>query len=279
MKSTSVMVTVVVACLVAGAMLTGCGGGSGGPSWQVTNNSGVWQIAYGSDADLPQYAALDLSSGYLRMVPTRNSAWGTQAIVMPALWTGGTYYQGAPITPTIGFAGQDLLVDFTGTIGGLSVIGEIRFSPPAQDELQARVFVATTGNITLDGNRPGEAFKPVMLTSMHATATLWDAESAFVGTQTYPLPGGALECFLIEPPVQGQVFGLKGGSCAHVTNAPTIEVALDQPRLITGWQSTSVSIGPGGGAPQPITDRDNIGFWAAADTVLPSWQYTLTAKR
>ncbi len=44
---------------------------------------------------------------------------------------------------------------------------------------------------------------------------------------------------------------------------PTVEIMLDQSRQITGWATSSND-----------PNDDNIGLWAATDTVLPTWSYT-----
>jgi hypothetical protein len=52
-----------------------------------------------------------------------------------------------------------------GTISSLTVQIELRLSPPAQDSISADVDVNVDGDVALD-DRPGEAFKPMMLSSM-----------------------------------------------------------------------------------------------------------------
>jgi hypothetical protein len=241
----------------------GCGGVGDSASWLAVLNAGVLQVSYGSGTDFPQYAALHLSSGYLRLVPSRTAGWGTSVVLMPSLWTGGTYHQGAPITTTPVIDGADLLIPFTGTIAGLQVTGQVRLSPPSGGTIRAAVTVNTTGSPALD-NRPGEAFKPVMFSSMHISPTVWDAQSAYLGAQTYPLPTNG---WILQPPVSANVFGLDGGTSTWKTNAPTIEVTLDQARPITGWVTASAD-----------PNDDNVGLWAAADTVLTSWNYTIIAR-
>lgn len=253
-----VMVLVLVAMLLA----SGCGGG-GGNVWLAVVNGNTVQISYGNGTDFPQYAALHLDSSYLRLIPTRNSGWGTSVILMPALWSGGTYYQGAPVTVAAAPAGDDLLVNFAGTIAGLQVQGQVRLSPPDANGLQAVVAVVTTGGPALD-NRPGEAFKPVMLSSMHISPTQWDTQSGFVDAQNIPLPANG---WILNPPVDGTVFGLTGGTSAWKANAPTVEITLDQSRAITGWVTASAD-----------PNDDNIAFWAASDTVLANWSYTVVAR-
>lgn len=258
----TILLTVLVGILIAG-MLGGCGGGDA-TSWTVVDNAGVLQIAYGSGTDFPQYGALHLSSGYLRLVPSRTSGWGTSVVLMPALWTAGAYHQGAPIVATPTINGADLLIPFTGTIAGLQVQGQVRLSPPTQDTITAVVSVTVTGDVPLDDNRPGEAFKPVMLSSMRISPTVWDSQSAYLDAQPYPLPASG---WIVQPPTLAHMFGLQGGTSTWKTNAPTIEVALDQDRQVTGWVTASND-----------PNNDNVGLWASADTVLPSWQYTVVAK-
>jgi hypothetical protein len=256
--------TSVVAGLLIALLLSGCSsGGGGGLRWVATPSGNILQLAYGSDTDFPQYGALHVSSGYLRLIPSRTSGWGTSVILLPSFWTGGTYHQGAPLTVTPVRDGDDLLLIFTAVIDGLSVNGRARISPPENGEIRAVVNITVTGTVTLD-NRPGEAFKPVMLSSMHISDTQWDAQAGFVGLQNAPLPANG---WILNPPVDGQTFGLTGGTSAWKANAPTVEITLDQPRPITGWVTASAD-----------PNDDNLGFWAASDTVLASWSYTIVAR-
>lgn len=67
-------------------------------TWLVRQRGTILEIACGSGSYFPQYAALHLDSGYFRMVYSPRSGWGTSVILMPAFWSGGRYYQGAPVT-------------------------------------------------------------------------------------------------------------------------------------------------------------------------------------
>ncbi len=116
------------------------------------------------------------------------------------------------------------------------------------------------GDVGLD-YRLDEAFKPVMLSSMHVSAGYWDAQSAFAGNQTYQIPESG---WMITPAVSSSFFGLYGGSSLWKTNAPNVEIDLEQPLKITGWVT---------GSSNP--NDDNVGFWAASDQVLRSWSYAI----
>ena len=73
-------------------------------TWSVTRNVPVLQIGYGSGVSFPQYAVLDLNSGYFRMIYSTTAGWGTSVILLPALWSRTScptdYCQGAPVTAT-----------------------------------------------------------------------------------------------------------------------------------------------------------------------------------
>lgn len=232
-------------------------------SWSVTQKGKILEIAYGKGTDFPQYAALDLNSGYLRLIYSRDSGWGTSVILTPSFWSGGTYYQGTPITTNRRTEGSDLLISFTDKINTISFQGEVRISPPANNSISAVVSMTTNGSATLD-NRANEAFKPVMLSSMHISSDNWDAQSAFAGAQTYQLPANG---WIITPAANSAKFGLNGGTSKWKTNAPTVDIVLDQSRQITGWATSTND-----------PNDDNIGLWAATDTVFPNWSYTITAK-
>ena len=236
-------------------------------TWSVSKNGAVLQIGYGSGTNFPQYAALDLSSGYFRMVYSTTSQWGASLLLLPALWSNAScptdYCQGAPISATWQTAGANLKLSIQGTIATLQVVSTVTLMPPANNIFVAQVSTTVTGTVTLD-QRPGEAFKPVMLSSMHISSTQWDSQAAFIGTQTYSFPSSG---WIIQPPLTAQTFGLQGGTSTWKTNAPTIEVNLDQGRQITGWVTQSSD--PNG---------DNVGFWCATDNVLPSWSFKVIAK-
>jgi|SRR5947209_3707397 len=236
-------------------------------TWSVSQNGTILQIGYGSGTNFPQYAALDLSSSYFRMVYSTTSHWGTSVILLPALWSKGScptdYCQGAPITATWQTVGSNLMLSIQGTIATLKVASKVTLMPPANNVFVAQVSTTFTGNVKLD-NRPGEAFKPVMLSSMHISSTQWDTQAAFIGTQTFPFPQSG---WIIQPPIIAQNFGLQGGTSTWKTNAPTIEVTLNQGRQVTGWVTQS-------GDP----NSDNVGFWCATNKVLPSWSFSVTAE-
>lgn len=246
-----------------------CGGGGGGdlsaPPWSVTQRGTLVEIAYGAGTNYPQYAALHTDSSYFRMVYSREGGWGTSVILLPVVWesghTGPT--QGAPLAWSHRIDGADLILDLTGTIAGLAVTIAVRISPPAENALTARVSVQTSGSVALE-NRPGEAFKPVMLSSMHVSENVWDASSAFAGSTNLPIPPRE---WIVTPPLTGTTFGLYGGTSSWKTNAPTIEVQLDRTLEITGWVTETTD-----------QNADNVGFWAASSEVLPSWSYTIVAR-
>src|SRR6266480_3640941 len=128
-------------------------------TWSVSQNGTILQIGYGSGTSFPQYAALDLSSSYFRMIYSTTAQWGTSAILLPVYWSQTScpppgLCQGAAVTATW----QTLNASST-----------LSLSPPAYNALTAYVTTTVTGHTKLD-NRPGEAFKPVMLSSMHISS-------------------------------------------------------------------------------------------------------------
>jgi len=237
-------------------------------AWVVSTSptdSSIYNISYGKYPDYPQYAALTTYSSYFRMIYSKDASWGTSVILFPAFWSGGTNYQGATVTMNWHDDGDDLVLDISGNKAGLSADIEVRLSPPANNVFSATVNVATSGNIALD-NRPGEAFKPVMLSSMNIGNDYWDAQYAYVGDVQYSIPSSG---WIISTLVTGNLFGLKGGTSSALwePNKPTIEISLDRDMQVTGWVTASTNY-----------NDDNVGFWAATDSVLSSWQYTITAK-
>ena len=100
---------------------------------------------------------------------------------------------------------------------------------------------------------------------MHISADQWDSKLAQVDSQTFPILAGG---WIIRPPAVGRRFSLRAGSSSWKTNAPSLEILLDEDREITGWKADSSN-----------PDDDNLGFWAATNHVLRFWQYAVVAKR
>jgi hypothetical protein len=246
-------------------------------TWDVTQTNNILHIAYGTGLAVYEYAALHLNSSYFRMNYGPPSGWGTSLILLPAFWSKTAcsssegYCQGASVEVTWQIEKPDLVLSITGNIGGLSVSSLVDISPPTTHAIIARITTTVTGSIPLDMNRPGEAFKPIMLSSMRVSATEWDTRGAYTDEQSWPLPKKG---WIIPPPVTATErpvnalhFGLKGGTSAWKTNAPTIDVLLDQAMQVTGWVTKSDN-----------PNDDNVGLWAASDKILTSWSFTVTAS-
>lgn len=231
-------------------------------SWSLRVRGTVLEIFYGAGGSTPQYAALHLDSSYFRMNYGPNSSWGTSVILMPTFWSGGRYYQGAPVSWSYRIEGSDLVLLLSGRIASLQVSLQVRLLPPRPDELLACVSASVDGSVPID-NRLGEAFKPVMLSSMRVSNTLWDAQSAYAECNNYAIPSTG---WMIYPATSGRLFGLLGGSSAWQPNTPTIEVLLPQPLQITGWVTYSTN-----------PNDDNVGFWAASSQLMRAWSYVLRA--
>jgi len=254
-----------LAALIILAVLTGCGDEPDLTNkWSVTRTATVLEISYGQGTSFPQYAALHLNDSYFRMNYGPGSGWGTSTIILPSFWSGGVLHQGASINATYMEVGSDLSISLAGTISALDVVSEIRLHPPSTNSIAADVTVSVSGDVTLDA-RPGEAFKLVMLSSMNNSSSLWDCSSAFAGSQTYSIPQSG---WIVDPPVQGSVFGLEGGTSAWKTNAPTIEVRLNQEATITGWVT-----------PSDDPNNDNAGYWGASNELVRAWSYRLIARK
>ncbi len=239
------------------------------PTWSVGVSGDVVEIGYGTGTSFPQYAALHLSSSYLRLNYGPESTWGTSIILAPAFWSGGTYYQGAPVTHSSQVPGSNLILTVDGAIAGIPFAARVELSPPGADAMTASVSVSAQGGPPVD-SRPGEAFKLVMLSSMYIDGDNWDARAAVVGAGEYPIPASG---FLIASPLSAERFGLLGGTSGWQTshgaaNAPTVIIDLDRARQVWGWVTPSAD-----------PNDDNVGMWAAADTFVPSWSYTITARR
>jgi MYXO-CTERM domain-containing protein len=229
--------------------------------WFTSQSGSLLQFNYGTASNAPQYGVLDLSSSYFRMNYGPTSGWGTSVDTMPSYWSGGTLYQGYGVSASTQTNGADLVLTVDGASNGLTIHETITVAPPSNGSIAANVAASVTGSVTLDGNRPGEAFKPVFLSSMHDSSTSWDASAPFVGSQTYGFPNSG---WIIPPSpvVAGTQFGLLGGTSNWKTNAPTVTITFPTQEQVAGWLTSDSN-----------PNDDNVGFWAATTTVLPSWNY------
>jgi hypothetical protein len=232
-------------------------------SWSVAQRDRIIEVGYGNGSDFPQYAALHTDSGFLRLNYGPHSAWGTSIVLLPSLWLGRSYYQGAHIAVEWRTETADLVMSFNASICALQVQGQIRLKPPGANSISGTVMVQVDREVRLDC-RPGEAFKPVALSSMHISADHWDAESARVDSQIIEIPDRG---WLTRSSALHPRLALKGGSSFWKTNAPTIEVAMEGAWEIAGWKCDSLD-----------PDDDNLSLWAATDHVLRFWRYAFTAE-
>lgn len=233
--------------------------------WLVERSAGQLRIYHDSGLGPAQCAALHLRDSYFRLNAGLDCGWGTSIILLPVYWCQGRCHHGAPVTATWREDGQRLVLDLEGAPGDLSVSLSVALSPPTDGRMVAYVRVRVEGAPTLD-DRPGERFKPVMLSSMYASPTMWDAHSAQVGRRRLPLPVGGW----IVPPdalAPASTFGLIGGTCQWKVNAPTVRIALDRSLTVTGWVTRSDD-----------PNDDSVGLWAAADAVLHSYGYRITVS-
>jgi hypothetical protein len=236
--------------------------------WTVDQLNDQVRIFHKAGAQYPQYAALHLTDSYFRLNYGIGSGWGTSVILMPAFWSNGHHYQKTPINvPSCQFVDTLLQLTIHGTNLGLTTTVTVKLSHPTSTSIGANVIASTSGSVPID-TRPGEAFKPVTLSSMHESSTIWDSKKACVESTCFSFPKSEW----IVPPTQvlnSTTFRLVGGNSSWKPNAPTIVISnLNEARRITGWVTDSVN-----------PNDDNIGFWAAADSVLSSWSYEIVAQR
>lgn len=240
-------------------------------SWAWNTKGNVLEIAHGNAADgWPQMAALHLNTSALRIIYGPDSGWGPTVYLAPSLWTADAakseqYFLGAPISVSVSEQGENLVLEVTGTIGGLGFATTVAFSPPSGDVFEASVSTATSGAVTL-ADRPGEAFQPVHAATMRISETQWDTSAIRLADGDHALPA---EGWVLSPPgATGDAFTLVGGSSIWKPGAPNIAIQLDRAMTLQGWVAASSD-----------PNDDNVGFWCAADTVLPNWTCTITASR
>jgi hypothetical protein len=227
--------------------------------WSAARKGQILEVAYGVGSDFPQYAALHTESSFLRLNYGKQSGWGTSIVLLPSFWSDNRYHQGALITTRLHHDGTVLEISFAGSISTLRVEGQILLSPPAAAMLSGTVRINVDGDIQLE-RRLYESFKPVVLSSMHLSAREWDAASVQVEGRIFQMP---VRGWIIGPPIIGKMFALIGGTSDSKDNAPTLEIALPEKHLITGWKTESSN-----------SDDDNIGLWVATEEVVRHWEYT-----
>jgi hypothetical protein len=232
--------------------------------WCLKHKQDLLEISYNGETISSQYGALHLNDSYLRLVYGPGSGWGTSVILLPVFWSHGQLYQGAPITSAPRVEGPDLILHLEGEISDLRVSSEVRISPPERDAISATVTTRVSGKVELD-SRPAEAFKLVMLSSMHLSPEIWDAQIAYVQRRAHPIPE---QGWIVQPPFPADQFSLRGGTSEWKENAPTILIELDRNATIAGWVT-----------PSEDPNDDNVGLWAAAEEFLPAWSYKLRAMR
>jgi lipoprotein NlpI len=232
-------------------------------AWRAAYIDQVLEIYYEDGKRKSQYAALHLNSSYFRLVYGPDSGWGTSVILLPVFWSQNTLYQGRPVVAQPHVEGTDLVLYIEGIIGELRVVCQLRINPPEEASILTHVKVQVTGEVDLD-DRPLEAFKPVMLSSMHISSKKWDAPYAYFDRRPQGIPDTG---WIIQPPHTGKRFGLRGGTSEWKKNSPTIIIELDRQLKITGWVTASED-----------PNDDNVGLWAASEQLLTSWEYTIQAQ-
>lgn len=234
--------------------------------WMVDREDDEVRIFYKRGARLSQYGVVHTTSSYFRLVYGPSSGWGTSIVLLPSFWSGGVYYQGAPVKVTCRIVNPNLVLTLRGTIHSLTVTVRVVISPPTASSITAQVRATVSGSVSLD-TRPGEAFKPVMLSSMHISKTVWDTSRACTDTKCYTIPPSG---WIIppRPVVKSLSFRLVGGTSTWKTNAPTVKITFPVRRQIAGWVT-----------PSSDPNDDNVALWAAANTVLAAWNYTILVSR
>jgi len=238
--------------------------GTAPSAWSLSLRGHVLEAGFGHGRHFPQYAALHTDSGFLRLNGGPGSDWGTSLVVLPSFWEAGQYHQGGPISVTSRESPSSLIMSFSGSISSLRVLGELHFGQPETDGIACEVRVSVEGEVRLD-HRPGEAFKPMLASSMHVSGERWDVESIRIDSRRFAIPE---QGWIVEPVAIGRRVLLCGGSSKWKRRAPSLEIQLDDSMEITGWKTPSTD-----------PDDDNIGVWAAADHVMHQWRYVIRARK
>jgi hypothetical protein len=214
--------------------------------------------------DNRQYAAFHTESGYFRLVSDAASGWGTSVLVMPSYWSRNYLYQGAFTNTSWFISGANMVLRYSGNVGVLGASGHIVIHPPTGTSVTADVSVQVTGSVALD-SRPGEAFKPVFLSSMNVAPNQWDSRTAWNGKTTQDIP---VEGLIFGPNTFSNRITLDGGSNSWKVNAPTIDIRFDQVLSSMGWVTRSTN-----------PNDDNVGLWLGSDKVLPYYSFKIVSRK
>jgi len=232
-------------------------------NWKLFKKAGALDIAHEAGTKYRRHATLDLRESHFRMKPEFDSGRAASALLLPSFWEDDSLRRGAPITAIAKHEGADLLITIGGNISRLQARGQIRLASPQSDSLLATVTMHVTGNLQLD-RRPNEAFKPLVLSAAQISSERRRASAAHVGSRRFPLPASG---WIIQTPEIGSIFGLLEGTLTSSALAYTLEARMTGPRPITGWV-----------APVQNSQSVDVELWAASDSVINAWQYTLVAK-
>lgn len=234
--------------------------------WSVIQREFELRLSYADGGGRAQFGALHLDSSYLRLVPSRDSGWGTSIVLLPALWSHGQLIQGSGVAVYWTVAGERLRLAGRGRIGLLVVDLEVEVSPPADGRLSARVNARVGGKMHLD-RREGEAFRLVTLSSMRVSERLWDAKAAYADDHRAAL-GRSGRIFGASASVLAKQLGLVGGTSEWKPNAPSVEIDLDRRRRVGGWLT-----------PGRDPSGDNVSLWVATSTIARAWSYTIHVRQ
>ncbi len=229
----------------------------------------IVEIVYGDEKGKAQIAALHTKSSYFRMTCV-NGAWGTSVVLMPVVWL-HRYdgpMQGAAIRiMSVENCDEALCIEFTGKIAGLAVVGGLRILPPSETGIQALVSISVSGDAILDDTHWDEAFKLVMLSSMHLSDDIFDTHHATLGSDTIGIP--VPNSWIIHPARQASTFGLAGGTSTwqRGRTAPTVTIEFPNPVAIAGYVAF----------PDHRANSDHVALWAATPSVVRDWSYRITA--
>jgi hypothetical protein len=266
-----------------------------------------------------QYAALHPFSSYFRMVYGPSSGWGTSVVLLPIYWSADSpdaeykdaaLHQGGQVSVQEKVSGPDLVLQVQGSVGELSCRGSVRIHPPGKDCsdpagecIRADVSMSVQAPRRMQSalhDEPGEAFKPVFLSSMYVGKTQWDSRIVSNGVQKQDfssVPAGPRGQVRRKPsadeggtgkPTPGLIFSpdssarkliLYGGDSAWKPNAPTVEIDFLEPsaqalkargmKLASmGWRTDSAD-----------PNDDNIGCWLGTNAIIERYRYSVEVRR
>jgi len=229
-----------------------------------------------------QVLAIHTHDGYLRAAP--GTSWGTSVIILPCVRIApATVIHGGTIESwEFGSVGTSSVCKLKARGGPFTYECNLIIQPPYNNQICLDISMIVTGNVELDQSLPGEAFKPVFLSSMFQGEDGLDCICAYNGKDWTAIPNNG---WIFTPKTEGsritlegkttqrssedhKIFNLKEGKPAVENIAPTVDIYFDRTLKTCGWVTPSTDL-----------NRDNVGLWFGSNEILYRYSYRLVYRK